>query len=81
MAKPRNEEGDSLQEWQDILVSNGWKGTEERLRALCKFLVEEGLTWRMIGSLGDPAGWAPQFAANELQSLIALAENGRKIQR
>ena len=68
----------SEKEWRDMLKSLGWESTEERLRELCKFLESEGLTWRTVGLLGDPAEWAPQFTAEELRGVITLGKGGRK---
>ena len=62
-----------LREWKGILESQGWRGTVQRLNELCEFLVDEGLTWRMLGLMGDPSEWAPQFSAQELQGVKALA--------
>ena len=62
-----------LREWRDVLDAQGWKGTTQRLNELCMFLVDEGLTWRMLGLVGDPSEWAPQFSAQELQGVKALA--------
>ena len=44
-----------LREWKGILESQGWRGTVQRLNELCEFLVDEGLTWRMLGLMGDPS--------------------------
>ena len=68
-------------EWRDILKSLGWRSTEERLRDFCKFLESEGLTWRSVGLVGDPAEWAPQFTAEEVRGVITLGKSGRKIPR
>ena len=63
-----------LREWKGMLESQGWRGTVQRLNELCEFLVDEGLTWRMLGLMGDPLEWAPQFSAQELQGVKALAK-------
>ena len=63
-----------LREWKGILESQGWRGTVQRLNELCEFLVDVGLTWRMLGLMGDPSEWAPQFSAQELQGVKALAK-------
>ena len=68
----------SSEEWQGILKSHGWNGTEERLHELCNFLASEGLTWRTVALLGDPAAWAPQFAKDEVHCLLTLVKSGRK---
>ena len=68
----------SSEEWQDILKSHGWTGTEERLHELCSFLASEGLTWRTIGLLGGPAEWAPQFTKYEAQYLLAIGKKRAK---
>ena len=68
----------SEKEWRDMLKSLGWESTEERLRDLCKFLESEGLTWRTVGLLGDPAEWAPQFTAEELRGVVTLGRAGGK---
>ena len=68
----------SEKEWRDMLKSLGWESTEERLRDLCKFLESEGLTWRTVGLLGDPAEWAPQFTAEEVRGVMTLGKGGRK---
>ena len=63
-----------LREWRDVLDAQGWKGTTHRLNELCMFLVNEGLTWRMLGLVPwrqrsdrpqQPNGWPSGFAAGE----------------
>lgn len=76
----RIDEG-SEEEWRDTLKSFVWKSTEDRLRDLCKFLESEGLTWRTVGLLGDPAEWAPQFTAEEVHGVITFGKSGRTIPR
>ena len=52
MSSNGNEE--AREGWQSLLTTYGWTGTEARLEELCNFLVEEGVTWRMLGRMGDP---------------------------
>ena len=76
MSSNGNEE--ARQGWQSLLMAYGWTGTEARLEELCSFLVEEGVTWRMLDRMGDPTVWAPQFTVSEVQGLAAMAKNNQK---